>query len=157
MLICFLKSKTVSNLLCYEIHHVMLCDIETVKPTMKDLNRYVINKFAIYWRDIGFELDLECSKIDNIQANCNECEECLYEVLKAWLQLDKNVSWNALVVAIINARRLKSGKDPIDCVDGKDVLRILEHKIITYTYVRTYVENTIRYGSTYVIVGVNKK
>ena len=97
--------------------------VETMKPTMKDLNRYVINPYATHWRDIGFELDLDCNKIDVIEANFSECEKRLYEVLKAWLQLNENTSWKALEVAIINAKRLKSGGNPIVCMDGKDVLR----------------------------------
>ena len=91
---------------------------------MKDLNRYVINKYAMYWRDIGFELDLEHSKIDIIETNYSECEKRFYEVLKAWLQLDKNISWKALEVAIMNAKILKGGGNLIDYVDGKDVLRL---------------------------------
>lgn len=63
---------------------------------MKELNRYVINQYAMYWKDIGFELDLKWSKIDVIETNHSECEKRLYEVLKAWLQIDENISWKAL-------------------------------------------------------------
>ena len=90
---------------------------------MKELNRYVVNQYAIYWRDIGFELDLRCSKIDSIEANCLECEKRLYEVLKAWLQLDDDTTWKLLEVAIINAKRIKIGENPVDYVKGKDVLK----------------------------------
>ena len=99
----------------------MPCPIETKRPTMKELNRYVVNQYAAYWRDIGFELDLECSKIDNIKANYFKCEECLYEVLKAWLQLKDDATWKTLEIAIVNAKRIKSGMNPIDDVNGKAV------------------------------------
>ena len=105
--------------------HAVPCPIETKRPTMKELNRYVVNQYAIYWRDIGFELDLECSKIDNIKANCFECEGRLYEVLKAWLQVKDHATWKTLEVAIINVKRLKSGADLVDSVEGKNVLDIL--------------------------------
>ena len=104
----------------------MPCPIETKRPTMKELYRYVVNQYAIYWRDIGFELDLKCSKIDNIKANSFECEDRLYEVLKAWLEVkEDHATWKTLEVAIINVKRLKSGADPVDSVEGKGMLVIL--------------------------------
>ena len=120
----FLRSKTVSGLLHTTIMSI-LCPTESKTPTMKELNRYVVNKYAIYWKDIGFELDLECNKIDNIKANYLKCEERLYEVLKAWLELNDNTTWKRLEVAIINAKRVKSGMDPIDDVNGKAVSGVI--------------------------------
>lgn len=115
-----------------EMSHVVLCPIENKRPTMKELNRYVVNQYAIYWRDIGFELDLKCSKIDNIKANCFECEDRLYEVLKAWLQVKDHATWKTLEVAIINVKRLKSGAHPVDYVEGK---RHVTNLLILLSYV----------------------
>ena len=107
----------------------MSCLVETKRPTMKELNRYVVNQYAVYWRDIAFELDLKCSKIDNIKANCFECEDRLYEALKAWLQIKDDATWKILEDAIIYVKRLKSGADPVDYVEGQDVSEISRYLI----------------------------
>ena len=88
---------------------------------MKDINTYVKSQYAVFWRDLAFELDLEYTTIDDIENRFTDCETCLYEVVNAWLESNNNTTWKVLEMAIINAKRLKDGLDPIEDLDGKEV------------------------------------
>ena len=99
----------------------MLLSIGAQKPTMKDINRYVKSQHAVFWRDIAFELDLEYATIDDIENRFTNCETYLHEVVKAWLVSNNDTTWKVLEMAIINAKRLKDGLDPIEDLDGKKV------------------------------------
>ena len=80
---------------------------------MKDLNRYVKKQFAVDWKDIALELNLNYEIIDDIEKEkSGVCEDCFSAILKEWLR--SNVTWKTLEVAIINANRINSGLDPID-------------------------------------------
>ena len=59
-----------------------------------------------------------------ITLKCFECEDHLYEALKAWLQIKDDATWKILEDAIINVKRLKSGADLVDYVEGQDVSEI---------------------------------
>ena len=92
--------------------------LEALKPTMKELRRHVIvDQYAVFWRDIAFELDLDCNVIDDIEEKYPDCKDCFYHVLKIWLK--SNVTWKALEIAIINAKNVKDELDLIDDLDGK--------------------------------------
>ena len=107
--------------MCMQCSEIVLLSTGALKPTMKDFNRYVKNQYAVFWNNIAFELDLEYTTIDDIKNKFIDCETCLYEVFKAWLKSSGNTTWKVLEIAIINAKRLKDGLDPIDDLDGKKV------------------------------------
>ena len=88
---------------------------------MKDINRYVKSQYAVFWKDIAFELDLEYTTIDDIENKFTFCETRLYEVVKAWLESNDDTTWKVLEMAIINAKRIKDGLDLIEDLVGKEV------------------------------------
>ena len=82
---------------------------------MKDLNRYVINKYADDWESIGMELDLECKTINIISRDHqHDNRTCFRSTLDKWLISNPRGTWRTLEVAITNANRLRLGLDPVD-------------------------------------------
>ena len=90
---------------------------------MKEINRYVKSQYAVFWSDIAYELELECDIINGIEKEFADCEKRLCEVANVWLKLSINTTWRVLEMAIINAKRLKDGLDPIEDLDGKKVYK----------------------------------
>ena len=83
---------------------------------MKDINRYVTNKYAVDWKKIGIELDLQPTALDTIRGND---EDCFQAMINKWLRLTHNkATWKALEVAITNVERQKLSLDPVDDVYG---------------------------------------
>jgi len=90
---------------------------------MEDFNRYVIEKYANDWEDIGVELGLDLDAL-NINARDNPLQSvtCLRETLNKWLNSSTDdATWKTLEVALTNVNRAKLGLDPVDHVYGKDV------------------------------------
>ena len=96
---------------------------ENERPTMRDLNRYVIKKYANDWEDIGIELGLKFSMLRIIaRDNPQQAVVCLRETLDEWLNFNTDdATWKTLEVALTNVNRVKLGLDPVDDVYGKDV------------------------------------
>ena len=69
---------------------------------MKFINRHVINKYAVYWEQIGENLDIP--HLDTIKHNHHShptsSKECLKDVLKKWLNIDVHATWKKLQEAI---------------------------------------------------------
>ena len=81
---------------------------------MRDLNRYVINKHADHWKDIGLELELELDTLNIISKdNKNDCVACFQITLDKWLKFNTNATWRILEVAITNVRRVHLGLEPV--------------------------------------------
>ena len=90
---------------------------------MKDLNRYVTNKYESDWQDIGIELGLELDELDIIERNYpQQSLTCFQWTLDRWLKLNNDdATWKTLEIAITNVNRTKLGLDPVDHVHGKDM------------------------------------
>ena len=96
--------------------------IEQSTPTMKDLNRYVIKKYAPDWEDIGLELGLQYNTLKMFSTNNpKDCGPCFRNTLNEWLNLNPNATWGMLEVAITNVRRTSNGLDPVTDVYGEYV------------------------------------
>ena len=88
--------------------------VEQSTPTMQDLNRYVIKKYAPDWEDIGLELGLQLNTLEIFSKNNQkECVSCFRSTLNEWLKLNPNATWSMLEVAITNVRRTSNGLDPV--------------------------------------------
>ena len=117
-----IKFKTVSNFVLNFI--ILLLQVtENERPTIKDLNRYVIKKYADDWEDIGIELGLKLNVLRIITRNNHQqCVPCLRDTLDKWLELNTDdATWKTLEVALTNVNRAKLGLDPVDDVYGKGV------------------------------------
>ena len=90
---------------------------------MRDLNRYVIRKYATDWHDIGIELGLELGVLDIIESDHHQRSVASFQkTLDKWLMLNTDdATWRALEVALTNVNRAKLGLDPVDDLYGKDV------------------------------------
>jgi len=100
-----------------------VCPVEDDTPTMRDLNRYVINKYAANWKDVGLELGLEFDVLDVIERdNSQQSVACFQKTLDKWLRLTTTATWRTLEVALTNASRVKLHLDPVDDVHSECVL-----------------------------------
>ena len=88
---------------------------------MKDLNRFVVEKYAINWYRIGLELKLQEGILDIIQTDYpQQSVTCFVKTLKKWLEFNDNITWSTLEVALTNANRASHYLNPVDNVYGKD-------------------------------------
>ena len=94
--------------------------IEDDTPTMRDLNRYVTNKYATDWKVIGIELDLSFDELDDIEKGHLECVACFRQTLDKWLKSAPNATWKTLEIAITNVIRQRIGLNPVDFALGKE-------------------------------------
>ena len=93
---------------------------------MKDLNRYVIRKYAFYWFYVGIELGLDLQILDIIERNNRQqIIPCFQNTLEIWLKRSINATWKTLEVALTNVNRKNLGLDPLSDVYGKDVYQSL--------------------------------
>ena len=74
----------------------------TDKPSIKLLHKYVRDRVAPQWRDLGIQL-MEQESVDMlaiIEANHpNDVQRCCTEMLEYWLRNDDDASWNKLISA----------------------------------------------------------
>ena len=84
------------------------------------MNRYVIEKYANDWEDVGIELEIALSTIINIaerrRKSSSECKDYFRETLNYWLRNKSDVTWKTLEVALTNVSRLKLQLNPVDDV-----------------------------------------
>ena len=70
----------------------------TSKPTIKDLHRYVIPRYASVWRKIGKELGLPNETLAIIEKDhsATGVEKCCHGILSKWLEVNTDASWQKL-------------------------------------------------------------
>ena len=103
------------------LYILTFCFIEYTRPTMKDLNRFVIEKYATDWYRIGLELKLQEGVLDIIGTDYpQQSVTCFVKTLKKWLEFNDNVTWNTLEVALTNVNRANHHLYPVDNVYCKD-------------------------------------
>ena len=102
----------------------MLYFIENTRPTIRDLNRYVVKNYATDWYDIGIELGLKLNVLKTIgKDNLQQSVDCLRDTFDKWLTINTDdATWKTLEVALTNVNRTNLGLDPVDDVYGKYVL-----------------------------------
>ena len=89
--------------------------VENAIPTMKELNRFVVRKYATDWYEVGIELELQHKTLQAIsKENHQQNEFCFRSMLDKWLELNPNATWRTLEIALTNVKRLKLDLDPID-------------------------------------------
>jgi len=84
---------------------------------MRDLNRHVVSKCAVDWKDIGISLGLKFSTLNSIEKdNPRQSVDRFRKILDEWLKSTPNVTWKTLLVALTNVRGQQLGPDPFDDV-----------------------------------------
>ena len=75
--------------------------LSELRPTEQYLNRLFIKNYATKWRDIGLELNITSNNLDIIKTNNpNEVQERCRGMLKVWLDIDPEASWEKLLRAV---------------------------------------------------------
>ena len=72
---------------------------------MKDINDYVVTRYAPRWKQLGNQLNIDQDSINVIQHDCgNNCIECCTKMLEAWLEQNTydGATWEILMYAIDN-------------------------------------------------------
>ena len=70
---------------------------------MKDIEDYVVTRFAKQWRQLSDLLNIDQNSMDILEHNFpNNCEECCSRMLDSWLQQNtqENTTWKVLINAI---------------------------------------------------------
>ena len=83
---------------------------------MQLINRHIIRQYAAYWESIGENLGmghLVGIKLNN-QGHPSFYGECFKDMLRKWLQIDVNASWEKLQNAINQAITSVIGTIPED-------------------------------------------
>ena len=80
---------------------------------MKDLANQVIPTVCPMWRDIGLQLNLDISILNEIRANCQgDVRDCCTIMFDKWLKQDTKASWCTVLSACRTVKdNLSSGPD----------------------------------------------
>ena len=129
-----------SKLLIITILPVSCVTVEDDTPTMRDLNRYVVNKYAQHWKSNGLELGLDWGVLDIVEVdNQRQSVPCFQKILDKWLKRTPNATWRALEVALTNASRQQLGLDPVDDVYRGEILCYISTNCLSYSTVVLYI------------------
>ena len=72
------------------------------KPKISELHDHVRGVIAPQWYDLGIQLldDEHTEKLDVIQSNHRDSEQCCTAMFQCWLKVDKAASWDKLITAL---------------------------------------------------------
>lgn len=75
-------------------------------PSEVYLQRLFYKRYAKHWNEIGVELKVDISVLENLRENFalhhNKTEECCKGMIKQWLRVDASATWEKLFKAIDN-------------------------------------------------------
>ena len=68
---------------------------------MKDIDNYVVVRWASKWKEIATQLNIEEYLIRNIEHDySSNCVECCHKMLGDWLEQNKHPTWEKLINAL---------------------------------------------------------
>jgi len=71
------------------------------KPLMKDIDNFVVWRWASYWKQLGRQLNIEECLINNINYDYpNDCVRCCGQMLSNWLEQSSQPTWEKLIHAL---------------------------------------------------------
>ena len=78
--------------------------IDNKKPEISELHSHIVPKYAVRWKDLGIQLkipehNLDAIEVDNIN-HPSYCEQCCKKMLKKWMEITPDATWNTLQKAI---------------------------------------------------------
>ena len=80
-------------------------------PTMRDVNRHIVEQQADHWEMLGLELGLKDYYIANISKDhLNRAMVCCRVMLQKWLDLDPYATWAKLDDAIKKIKLLSTSR-----------------------------------------------
>ena len=86
--------------LCYVTTvHCDLCFIADPTFTPKNILNAIMD--VVNWKSLGTQLEIEASKIKEIDANNRgQVEDCKWDLITSWLESDVSSSWKKLIDAL---------------------------------------------------------
>ena len=73
------------------------------KPNLKDIDNYVVPKWASKWRQLGTQLHIAEYLMDNIEHDHpSDCESCCSMMFSMWLDSNPAASWEDIIAAVDN-------------------------------------------------------
>ena len=99
-------TNTVSQLywimLCFQL--LVTSFIETERPDIKDLCRYVLPLYAAHWKKIGIFLNIKLGQLKVIKLdNPTDANGCCIDLFGKWLLGTDNITWEKMFEAIDEA------------------------------------------------------
>ena len=96
-------TNTVSHLywivLCLQL--LVTSFIETERPELRDLCRYVLPLYAAHWWEIGIFLNIKPGQLEVIKSdNPADANRCCSVLFIKWLQGTGNITWEKMFEAI---------------------------------------------------------
>ena len=98
---------------------------------MSELSKF-LTEYCKLWKFIGYKLGLKDTVIDMIKGDYSTQRECFMATLQIWLEQDVGPTWNALELAITNARREEQNLEPLN--ESKRILNCTASVILIATY-----------------------
>ena len=78
--------------------------IETERPELRDLCKYVLPSYAAHWQKIGIFLNFKPWQLDVIKLdNPSDAKQCCYDMFIEWLRRTDNITWEKMFEAIDQA------------------------------------------------------
>lgn len=78
--------------------------IETKRPELRDLCKYILPLYAAHWWEIGIFLNIKPGQLEVIkQDNPADSNRCCSILFIRWLQGTENVTWEKMFEAIDQA------------------------------------------------------
>ena len=71
------------------------------RPALKYLHRFK-NDICKHWYDLGVQLlhNDDVAKLDNVQANFKDVDQCCSRMFRIWLDSSTSATWNDLILAL---------------------------------------------------------
>jgi len=81
---------------------LLFFSIADSRPSLKELQRYVVLRVAQKWYSVGLELldDDKVDELDSIESNDKDCKKCCLKMLRYWTQTHPNGTWNDIINAL---------------------------------------------------------
>ena len=101
------------------LHYLQLLPFDFIEPEMGELNKIVVPKIKVYWKDVAYALYYKINTVEAIEElHRGNPKKCCQELLKDWLTTDHGKragrkTWSTLLSAIESVEELVSYKESI--------------------------------------------
>ena len=73
------------------------------KPNIKDINNYVVPRWAPKWKQLGIQLDIDKHRMDVIEKDLPvDCKDCCIRMFSEWLDINTAACWEHIIIAVDN-------------------------------------------------------
>ena len=94
--------------------------IETERPDLKDLCRYVLPLYAAQWKMVGIFLGIPSAQLEVIKKdNPADTNGCCTDLFIKWLEGTENITWEKIIEAIEQAKSSLSIKSATTTTTSK--------------------------------------